>query len=230
MESLSIEKILNDKNVSVTCDDWPLVYDLLAKDKGMIAFTGHYGNWELLAGYVALQKNLALSVIGRPARNGDLQKEIARIRQRYGVKTIWRDGSLLAREIIGDLKAGKIIAALIDQDTQVQSVPVPFFGEMAQTPVSLASLALRHDTPVVAAFLGRLSNCQFDVKIYELTERESALKLLIQYNTYLEKEIRKDPSQWVWFHKRWRTTPTGYRRSYKEYIKWLNEKYCSQNS
>lgn len=223
LESCAVEPIINETPPCIVCSDWEMVRALLGKGKGLIALTAHYGNWELLAAYVAAQK-IPLTVVGRQTRRSNFHTEVARIRQLYGVKTVWRESTSLAREIISDLKNGSVIAALIDQDTDVQSAFVPFFGMPASTPSSLVRLALRSETPMVAAFLRRNHDFTFSVKITQLTSTGTVEDVLLQYHQLLETEIRNDPYQWVWFHKRWRTTTSDGKRAGKMYLQWLKDR------
>lgn len=222
LESCAVEPIIKENPQCISCTDWEMVHSLLAEGKGLVALTAHYGNWELLAGYVAAQ-DIPLTVVGRQTRQSHFHKEIAHIRESYGVKTVWRENTSLAREIISDLKNGNVVAALIDQDTDVQSAFVPFFGMPASTPSSLVRLALRSKTPIVAAFLRRNRDCTFTVRITHLTNASSVEEILLHYHQLLEEEIRTDPHQWVWFHKRWRTTQSEGKRSSKLYLQWLEE-------
>jgi KDO2-lipid IV(A) lauroyltransferase len=222
LESCAVEPMINEVPSRIACSDWDMVHSLLGQGKGLVALTAHYGNWELLAAYVAAQ-NIPLTVVGRQTRQSFFHTEIARIRKSYGVKTVWRESTSLSREIISDLKNENVVAALIDQDTDVQSTFVPFFGMPASTPSSLVRLALRRGTPIVAAFLRRNNDFTFSVKISHLTGTTSVEDLLAQYHQLLEQEIREDPYQWVWFHKRWRTTADDGKRPGKLYLKWLKD-------
>jgi Kdo2-lipid IVA lauroyltransferase/acyltransferase len=219
-ESLNLKPILDNHEHFIECPDWELVQELRAKSTGIVALTAHFGNWELLAAYVA-KRNIPLTVIGKPSDRDYLQEELSALRQQNGVKTIWRDGNSLAREIIKDLKNGNVIAALIDQDTNVQSIPVPFFGYPAYTPSALVRLAQRCNAPLVAAFITRNRNNTFTVRVHHLAQKESTEATLLAYHALLEQQIKATPEQWVWFHKRWRTVATG-RRSSAEYEAWLD--------
>ena len=222
LESFALKPILQEAPSCISCTNWDSINFLLANGKGLIALTAHYSNWELLAAYVAAQ-NIELTVIGKETRQSYFQDEIARIRKSYGVKTVWRDSSSLARGIIADLNLGSVVAALIDQDTDVKSTPIPFFGESAPTPSSLVRLALRRETPIIAAFIRRNKDYTFSVCITHLTNTSSVDTILLEYHQLLEKEIIKDPHQWVWFHKRWRTTVKEGRRSRTQYEQWLRK-------
>ena len=47
-----------------------------------------------------------------------------------------RESPHSARQILRALKANSVLAMLIDQDTRVSSISVPFFGRLARTPQS----------------------------------------------------------------------------------------------
>jgi KDO2-lipid IV(A) lauroyltransferase len=38
---------------------------------------------------------------------------------------------------------------------------------------------------------------------------EEVVRLTRRCNEELEKAIREDPGQWLWFHRRWKTRPPG---------------------
>jgi KDO2-lipid IV(A) lauroyltransferase len=43
----------------------------------------------------------------------------------------------------------------------------------------------------------------------EAPREEEVLRLTQRCNRELEKAIREDPTQWLWFHRRWKTRPPG---------------------
>jgi KDO2-lipid IV(A) lauroyltransferase len=114
-------------------------------------------------------------------------------------------------------KQGKLLGMLIDQDTAVQSVFVPFFGRPASTPRGAADLALRFRAPVVAGWCRRRGPRPGDGHVIDLVEvpcdpdapdREAeALRLTAACTAVLESAIRSNPAEWVWMHERWKTQP-----------------------
>jgi KDO2-lipid IV(A) lauroyltransferase len=106
---------------------------------------------------------------------------------------------------------------LIDQDTKVESIPVSFFGQAAKTPVSLITLGKKSNARFVSAFLFRTGWFRFTVFVEQIPDGTTEEDILRVYNERLEQYIRRYPDQWVWFHKRWRTTPQGVTLSSKEY-------------
>jgi KDO2-lipid IV(A) lauroyltransferase len=188
-----------------------------------IVLTGHTGNWDLLAAYT-IARGIEVATVGREARSPVLQHLLRSIRDGYGINTIWRSDKSGVKKLLALMKAGKVVAALIDQDTRVESLPVPFFDESAKTPSSLIALGKRHNASFMTMFLFRTSPSTYEVFAEPLNDSLSTEEVLQTYNQRLETLIRRFPEQWVWFHKRWRTSADGVTKSSREYIAWLREK------
>ncbi|EPX60494.1 Lipid A biosynthesis lauroyl acyltransferase [Cystobacter fuscus DSM 2262] len=183
----------------------------LARGKGVVFVSGHVGNWELLARRVS-RAGYPSQSIAKETTDPRLTALVGRFRELGGVRSIWRGQEGAARAMLRALKAGEILGLLIDQDTRVQSLFVPFFGELAATPRAAADLALRTGAAVVVGF------CQREREGYRLwmeevawragTDREAdALALTAALSERIEAAIRRAPEQWVWMHQRWKTRP-----------------------
>ena len=102
-----------------------------------------------------------------------------------------------------------MLAMLIDQDTKVEAVHVPFFGQAASTPVGPAGLALRKGLPVVAGVIHRLTGMRYRITLRPVaTAGLDETALTARMTAELEAAIRRHPTQWVWVHRRWRRQPT----------------------
>lgn len=226
-ESLNLSIINKDPAKVVVCDDWIDAEKWLADSRPLVVLTAHTGNWELLAAY-AIARGAQVTTIGREARIDALQAALKDLRARYGVETVWRSDRAGVKRILSCLKEKRVLAALIDQDTKVDSRSVPFFDTPAHTPSALIELGLKYDSRFVYAFIARTSAVKFKMITKEiLLEKEEAdptFAILAQYNSALEDFIRMYPDQWVWSHKRWRTGADGKTKSSREYIEWLTQK------
>jgi KDO2-lipid IV(A) lauroyltransferase len=223
MESLNLSPLLKPPYNSISFPRWDELEAQLKGDRPTIVLTGHTGNWDLLAAYT-IARGVEIATVGREARNPVLQHLLRSIRDGYGINTIWRSDKSGIKKLLSLLKEGKVVAALIDQDTRVESVSIPFFGESAKTPSSLIALGKRHNARVMTAFLFRTSPATYEVFAEPLDDSLSTEEVLQTYNQRLETLIRRFPEQWVWFHKRWRTSANGVTKSSREYIAWLREK------
>ncbi|MCY1044343.1 lysophospholipid acyltransferase family protein [Corallococcus sp. bb12-1] len=197
--------------VSWPPEDRAVLEAALAKGKGVVFVSGHVGNWELLARRVA-KAGYPSQSIAKESSDPRLTALVEDFRAKGGVRSIWRGQEGAARAMLRTLRSGEILGILIDQDTKVQSVFVPFFGELAATPRAAADLALRTGAAVVVGF------CQRDGEGYrltmeevpapEVTEREAAVQALTAaLSQRIEAAIRRAPEQWVWMHQRWKTRP-----------------------
>jgi KDO2-lipid IV(A) lauroyltransferase len=188
---------------------------LAGRGKGILYVTGHVGNWELMAQRVAACQPTA--TIARTGNDPKLTDLIGRIRLEGNVETLWREDPGSARAMLRCFKQRKLLGILIDQDTRVQGVFVPFFGRPAFTPRGAADLALRFDVPVVVGWCRRRGPAPGAGHVVDLVEvpydraaadREAeVLRLTAACTALLEAAIRASPEEWVWMHERWRTRP-----------------------
>ena len=185
-----------------------------AEGEGIVLITGHIGNWELMGAALAT-RGYRLHAIAAPLYDARINQFIINLRARFNVGTINRGTPSSSRKILEILRKKEILALLIDQDTRVNGVFVPFFNKKAYTPTGAAQLALRSNAKTVVAFITRLSDGRHRITIQKpLTLfRTGDVKQNIAVNTalftvQLEQHIRTHPDQWVWMHRRWKTQPT----------------------
>jgi KDO2-lipid IV(A) lauroyltransferase len=187
-----------------------------AQGKGFILVTGHVGNWELLARRFSADTP-GCGVIAKASHDPKLNALVARFRARAGIATLFREDPGTARAMIKVLRCGAGLGLLIDQDTKVQGHFVPFFGRPAFTPRAASDLALRFGSPLLVATCRRRGPRAGDghfLRVVEIpydpgaADREAeALRLTAACTAALEDAIRDNPVEWVWLHRRWRTTP-----------------------
>lgn len=191
--------------------DRGLLETALGEGKGVVAVTGHIGNWELLAQSLA-REGLPVTAIAKPAYDPRLTRWVHALRTSQGMQVLWRGDAGMSREMLKVFHRKEILALLIDQDTRVQGTFVPFFGRPAYTPTAAAALALRVDAPVIVGWThreGRAHRVYFERVQVTRTGNEEAdvTALTAEITLRLERAIRQRPEQWVWMHRRWKTQP-----------------------
>ncbi|MBN2283091.1 MAG: lysophospholipid acyltransferase family protein [Deltaproteobacteria bacterium] len=184
----------------------------LAKKKGIIFFTAHLGNWELMASYFGrhMQKG---HIIYRSLDNPIMENLAAWERSYTGNVLIPTGGAI--RKILEVLKKNGIIGILIDQNVSWrEGVFVDFFGRPACTSTGLAELALTTDAALLPAFNHRLADGTYLFTILEEYQvvRSGDYERDIIENTrkitdIVEDMVRDYPDQWFWLHQRWKTKP-----------------------
>ena len=187
--------------------------DLAARGRGVFILTGHLGCWELLGAWLARElrgRGLdGLGVVTGTVHNPPVDRLLQDRRRRLGMTVLPREAGV--GPLLRYLRAGGIVAILQDQHTRTRNLDVPFFGEPAPTPVGLARLALRYDIPVLPVAIARdqRNNGQRVVHLPPLEFKtggsgdDDIKGFLALCNSQLEFFIRRNPAEWVWFHKRW---------------------------
>jgi len=188
-----------------------------AAGKGFIFVTGHLGSWELLARRI-VRAGVPAIVIAARSWDRRLDDMVADFRLKGGVPTLFREDPGGGRTLLRALRDGKALGILIDQDTRVQSVFVPFFGHLAATPRAAADLALRFGCPVFVGWSQRRGPKAGDGYVLTVepvpydpapADKEAeAVRITAHCTARMEQAIRQAPSEWVWMHRRWKTKPS----------------------
>ncbi len=183
------------------------------RDQGFIGLTGHIGNWELLGAELARHfPGRADSVIAKRLGNPRLNDYIESLRGRLGMTTFYQNEAPM--RLVRSLRQHKIIGTVPDQDVaRLAGDFVPFFGKPAYTPTGPAVLALHGRVPILPAYLRRTERGLRLVTLdpiwpdFEADRDEEVTRLTCAWSAALEAAIREQPSDWMWFHERWQTTP-----------------------
>jgi Kdo2-lipid IVA lauroyltransferase/acyltransferase len=191
----------------VEVQGWETVERAREEERPILILTGHCGNWELLAAAINC-RGLGMAVVARPLDEPDQQRMLAGLRERFGTPTIARGSEGAARQLLGTLRRGGALGMLIDQDTKVDGVWVPFFGRLAFTPVAAAKIALRQSTAVIPTFIERLPDGRHLATFHPpLDLPDDPTEATALMTTRIEEQVRRRPEQWVWMHRRWRRQP-----------------------
>jgi KDO2-lipid IV(A) lauroyltransferase len=182
--------------------------DAYRKGRGVIVITGHIGCWELLPAYFA-NIGYTASVVARRLRVERLNERLVASRASVGVATLDRDAN--PRRMFELLRRGELLGVLIDQHTRVAGTYVPFFNRPAFTPTAVAKLALATGAAIVPMGIFMRPNGRHVVHVLPAIRLESEAgranavhELTAKCSLAVEELIRIDPTQWVWFHHRWR--------------------------
>ncbi|MCY3677559.1 MAG: lysophospholipid acyltransferase family protein [Gemmatimonadetes bacterium] len=181
--------------------------------RGVMVVSGHLGNWEVgAAGVVA--RGFPMDIIVARQRNRHFDRYLTRARERLGVGVIPRGDA--PRAAFASLKAGRVVGLMGDQDARGAGVFVDFFGRPASTARGPAVLSMRAGV-VLATFCAiRLPGWRprYEVRIEAVPEVEpgsdraaKVMTLTRAFTSRLEEQVRKQPCQYFWHHRRWKTPP-----------------------
>ncbi len=183
--------------------------------RGVIFLTGHLGAWELHSfGWSALE--YPISFLVRPLDNARIEEMIEGVRTRFGNRAV--DKKSAARQALRVLREGGTLGILSDLNTQTrEGVFVPFFGKLACTTASIATLALKTDAvviPTCAVWDKKRKRYFFHgdppVELVRTGDHDKDIEVnTARFAAAVEHMIRLYPDQWLWIHKRWKTRPPG---------------------
>lgn len=180
------------------------------RGRGAIVVTGHYGNWEVL-GACAVAHGFPATVVAQRLRNPRIDRFLWQAREAMGMHSLERGMAL--RGVAEHLEANRLVAFLSDQDARRRGTFAPFFGIPASTPKGAAQLALRHRVPFIPFFGMRLPDGRHRMVVHppleppaQVAEEEAVHSLMSRFNVLLEEAIREQPSQYLWLHRRWKTS------------------------
>ena len=182
-----------------------------AGGRGLIILTGHFGCWEL--SQLAMTKvGFPMTALARPLDNRFLDRWVNRMRTMAGSTIIARKHSV--RRIVSELKAGKIVAILFDQNVHRKEC---VFAELAGMNVASSPLpAALHRMTGAEVIFGAGIPCPDgryklvlsdpisaeDCESYE----EFVTVNTAAYNAVFERTIRQYPEAWLWVHNRFKDT------------------------
>jgi KDO2-lipid IV(A) lauroyltransferase len=172
-----------------------------------ILFTAHTGNFELLP-VAAAAFNLPVTALFRAPNNPYIADYIFSTRAgSMGELLASRAGAAFGLARV--LERGGNIGVLVDQKFH-RGVPTTFFGLPCNTSPLVAKLARQYDCDVYPARSTRLPGNRFRLEIEEKLDLPRTDKGAVDVkrtsqmlNDVVERWVRENPGQWMWFHKRW---------------------------
>lgn len=180
---------------------------IAGEEKPHILFTGHLGNFELLP-VAAATFGMKITALFRPPNNPYLADYIQSTRSStMGNLQPSSTGASFALATI--LENGGNIGVLVDQKFS-RGVETTFFGRPCQSNPVLGMLARHYDCDVYPARCVRLPGNRFRLEVEDRLElpRDASGSVDVKATVQLladivERWVREDPGQWMWFHKRW---------------------------
>ena len=191
---------------------------ILLENRGAIMLTGHYGNFEL-PGYLMATLGFDMVAVMRPLDNPYLNDYIVKAREKHGLSLLYKKGASASME--QTLQDGSILSFIADQDAGRKGVFVDFFGKKASTYRSISLVAREMKVPIIVGGSRRTSwdKFQHEIELEDIIYPEDwqgkddeVQYITERFNKALENMIRKDPTQYLWLHRRWKSRPPEERR------------------
>ncbi len=213
-DTLAVRRLLDRprfvaENVTENGNGRPLgqvLAELAAPGRGVLILGGHLGCWELLGAWLAREVSARdlgrLGTVTGTVHNPPVDRWLQDRRRDLGLHVLPREAGV--GPLLRHFRSGGVAAVLVDQRTRVRNAMVPFFGRPAPTPVGPVRLARRYGIPILPMGIGRHGQGHRVVHLPPLDPaRFDEAGLLAACNEAVENMIRRNPAEWVWFHRRW---------------------------
>ncbi len=214
MRFMTIQQIKNKAEIQGA----EYLYELVAHDiKGAIIITGHFGNWEFapIAGILNFTEFQGrFYFVRKLIATKWIEKILFRRYYQAGLNVIPKKNSL--DQVCDALEKNNAVVFVMDQHASIKAkdgIMVDFFGKPAGTFRSPAMIARHTQVPVLPCRSYRRKDGKHVLEFFKRLEWNHAEnfkdELAIntrQYNKVLEEFIIDYPEQWLWMHKRWKTT------------------------
>jgi len=193
-------------------------FQYTASRKPVILITGHFGNWEMV-GYTMATMGFPPVGVARPLDNPYLNDYILRLRERNGLKVIFKQG--MTDEALAALRENRILGFIADQDAGRRGFFVDFFGRKASAYKSIAYLAMEMNVRIYVGGAFRTGErCHYRIVMTDMIDPseypktiDGALAITQRYTAGIERVVRMAPEQYLWVHRRWKTRPPEERKA-----------------
>jgi len=172
------------------------------RGKGVILLASHFGSWELAMSVCAVL-GYPFSVIARTQKSTLLDTLLNNYRRSKGYKIISAEKGV--KEIVGNLKAGRVLGLVADHGGGREGRMVDFFSRPASTPMGAVRLALQFNSSLIMVHTMRYRNQYHRIVLSPPLELVADIdENLRRINRYIESYVRQFPEQYLWFYKRWK--------------------------
>jgi len=178
------------------------------KNRSVFLMCGHYSSWEWMMslGYHMNHKGYGIYT---PIRNPYFDNLIRKIRSRHDAYMISQRTAAFNIKRMEDSNQRGVFGFASDQSPRAkpQNYWRSFMGVEVPVYTGAERLARELNIPIVFAKINRVKRGFYEVEFKLLTDSPKKLMSNVITDTFtewLEEQIRKDPSQYFWTHKRFK--------------------------
>ena len=194
---------IGERNINI--ENQYILENVKKDTKPVIFISGHFNNFELMA--MQIEKlGIDLAAVYRPLNNKFLNPLMESIRKKYICKKQIKKGISGTKELLLNFKKGTSIALMIDQRVS-EGIRVDFFNEKALTTTIPAQFIKKFGAKIIPVHIERINVEKFNITFQDpikFSKDSNIESITYKLNNILEEMIKKNPSQWIWSHNRWK--------------------------
>lgn len=207
IESIKMISISRKQILKRSRCDFEYINELIDKGRNVHIMAGHQFNWEFANLTYAMNLKIPFVAVYMPVANKIFNRIFYDIRKRYGTVLIsaWEFSSKMHSVFSNQY----ILALAADQNPSNPSkgVWLNFFSRPAPFVTGPGKGAVKNNTAVVYVAFEKPKRGYYSFRIIPITENGASHtpeELTILYKNALEDTIRRNPSNYLWSHRRWR--------------------------
>lgn len=175
--------------------------DAATAGTGAIIVSGHFGQWDAARHYLK-SEGMEVGAIYRPSNNHYFDRIFVPQIEHAG-KPAFPSGRRGTSDMVRHVRAGGMVAILLDQRFG-KGEALDFMGQPALTSTAAASIALKYNLPMIPVYgTRRDGSLDVDIVFEAPIPHTDATTMTQAANDSLTTQVRRNPGQWYWLHKRW---------------------------
>ena len=207
IESIKMISISKDEVLRRGHCDFELINKLVDKGNNLHIVVGHQFNWEFANLVYAMHLSIPFVGIYMPVNNKIIDRIFFKVRERYG--TILISAKEFKNKMHNVFSEQYILALAADQNPGIPSNAfwLNFFGKPAPFVTGPGKGAVKNNTAVVFVAFEKPGRGHYSFRATLIAANgafHTAEQLTVMYKNILEDTIRKNPSNYLWSHRRWR--------------------------
>jgi phosphatidylinositol dimannoside acyltransferase len=186
--------------------------DALAKGRGVMLVTAHFGSFDVAVQLLAVH-SVRTTIPVEALEPERLLDHVVSLRRNKGLNIIpAKSGALQA--MIKALRNGEIVLIACDRDVTGEAPKALFFGEETRLPDMAVRIALRTGAAIIPVFNIRRDDGRYDVYVEPPIEvasngNSAVAKHMNEVIRVMEKYIKSCPEQWAVLEPVWPESTSG---------------------
>jgi Kdo2-lipid IVA lauroyltransferase/acyltransferase len=197
----------DEMRARVTVQNLDIARAYLDRGQSVMLVTAHLANWEWLLHGMAVQLGYPIDAAYKPLRDAWAERLMLDVRSRFGARLI------PAKELLADFlkKRGEVRALAMNADQAPvltdQRYWTTFLNQDTAFYLGAEQISRATRLPVIYLAMRRIRRGYYEVELTELwdgKERLESTQITERYARHNEKELYKQPADWLWSYRRWR--------------------------
>lgn len=182
--------------------------------KSIICVAAHYNNWEWAAPSTSLQLDHHIIGVYKALKNPHINERLLRLREISGIEFVDVKDTYKVIEKYEREGIPCMYVLLADQSPAYldKSIWVDFFGHQTPTIKGPETLAKKYNFPILYGESVLVKKGYYELVFHKLCDDPQTVapkEITQKFLNHVERQIRANPANWLWSHRRWKRIPEG---------------------